>query len=354
MEQAPGTTNATIASGSRTATSAAGTTVTPAKVTPPSSGSTAGPTAIPSKGHPESAYDAVTLERGVTHDSGFTNWANSAQKSSGQANSQAVAAGARTMALAPALVSSACAKDPTLRILGASPPNVAFTEGSQYTIWGCSFGSAPPTKALIRPIRGSAQPVASQAPQSQTTETFPAWMRGASWWGAEAFTIKSWSDNSIVVTLPVYLFLRPDNPPGPVTLHVQTPGQGTSKSGFQYKPAPAVVPSGDPRCAQDPKFRILSVSPNVLTNGLPTFSNRVYYTFSGCSFGATSGTVSISGTTQTSGGAIYFEAQFDVLFWNNNFVYGRFDQGIAKGTGDLVLIRSDGRQIDVKVAGAFF
>ncbi len=33
----------------------------------------------PAKGHGQTQYDAVTLQRGVTHDTGFENWANSAQ-----------------------------------------------------------------------------------------------------------------------------------------------------------------------------------------------------------------------------------------------------------------------------------
>src|SRR6185437_333707 len=39
-----------------------------------------GPTPIPSKAPGRNEYEAVTLERGVTHDPGFANWANSAQQ----------------------------------------------------------------------------------------------------------------------------------------------------------------------------------------------------------------------------------------------------------------------------------
>ncbi|HLJ40521.1 MAG TPA: hypothetical protein VKT50_03435 [Candidatus Acidoferrales bacterium] len=38
------------------------------------------PATIPSKGNGRTEYEAVTLERGVTHDPGFANWANSAQQ----------------------------------------------------------------------------------------------------------------------------------------------------------------------------------------------------------------------------------------------------------------------------------
>jgi len=44
---------------------------------PPATNPSATPTSIPSKGHQRNEYEAITAQRGVTHDSNFGNWANS-------------------------------------------------------------------------------------------------------------------------------------------------------------------------------------------------------------------------------------------------------------------------------------
>lgn len=62
-------------------------------------------------------YDAITTDRGVTHDTKFQQWANTS--------------------------ATACAKDPTFRILKVTGLSnrlgvVFVPSGGQYTIWGCS------------------------------------------------------------------------------------------------------------------------------------------------------------------------------------------------------------------------
>jgi len=129
---------------------AAGAPVAPASITTPNGGSQTGPAPIPSKGQGHSAYEAVTVQRGATSDPNFTKWTNSSQEPQSRENSQLLAAGARTTALTPALVAAACAKDPSLRILGISGSSepITFVSGHTYTIWGCSFGSENPNNAV--------------------------------------------------------------------------------------------------------------------------------------------------------------------------------------------------------------
>lgn len=79
--QTPGATSANPASGERTTMSAAGATVTRAALTPTNGGSQPGAAPVPSKGHEHNAYDAVTVQRGVTNDPNFTKWAHSTQDS---------------------------------------------------------------------------------------------------------------------------------------------------------------------------------------------------------------------------------------------------------------------------------
>lgn len=81
--QTPGATNASLASGARTTMPATGTSTTQAPLTPTNGGSQTGPPPIPSKGHEHNAYDAVTVQRGVTNDPKFTNWANSVEPPNG-------------------------------------------------------------------------------------------------------------------------------------------------------------------------------------------------------------------------------------------------------------------------------
>ena len=87
LAQTPGTTNATMASGNPAATPAARAVVTPANVTPPSGGSQAGPSPIPAKGDEHNAYEAVTVQRGVTSDPNFKKWTNSTHAPNGIAGS---------------------------------------------------------------------------------------------------------------------------------------------------------------------------------------------------------------------------------------------------------------------------
>ena len=79
--QTPEATSPTLAGGERTAMSAAGATASPAALTPANGGSQPGTAPIPPKGHEHNAYDAVTVQRGVTSDPNFTKWAHSAQDS---------------------------------------------------------------------------------------------------------------------------------------------------------------------------------------------------------------------------------------------------------------------------------
>ena len=85
LGQPAGTTNGTMADGSRATVSRNEAAVTANGVAPLNGGSKAQPAPVPSKGHEQNAYEAVTVERGVTQDPAFANWANSARTPNGVA-----------------------------------------------------------------------------------------------------------------------------------------------------------------------------------------------------------------------------------------------------------------------------
>lgn len=161
-------------------------------------GSNAGSSPIPSKGQGRTEYEPMTVERGVTQDKAFANWANSGHAPVAIQENPNV------------YVAQACAKDPSFRILlvSGAPDGKTLTVGPQYTIWGCSFGNMP---AVKRP----APPVTSRS-QNQT-RAYPSYYNVSLWTSQpfidiDAHTV-SWSDNAIVVTFPP----RPANHPGPST-----------------------------------------------------------------------------------------------------------------------------------------
>lgn len=147
MEQAPGTTNATMASGSRTATSAAGTAVTPGTGRPSNGGAQAGPSPIPAKGNEHNGYEAVTVQRGVTSDPNFTKWTNSANHNTLPANATNICL---NKAFIRAVNGNAVSQAPFAAgvvdggvIGGVFSSNVIFTPGKHYIISGCGFGTTP-------------------------------------------------------------------------------------------------------------------------------------------------------------------------------------------------------------------
>lgn len=169
-------------------------------------GSNAGPAPIPSKGQGRTEYEPMTVERGVTQDKAFANWANSGHAPVAIQENPNV------------YVAQACAKEPSFRILLVSgvPDGKTLTVGPQYTIWGCSFGNIP---AVKRP----APPVTSRS-QNQTG-AYPSYYNVSVWTSQPFIDIDartvSWSDNSIVVTFPN----RPANHPGPSTADAVLPSQ---------------------------------------------------------------------------------------------------------------------------------
>lgn len=169
-------------------------------------GSNAGSAPISSKGQGRTEYEPMTVERGVTQDKAFANWAKSGHAPVAIQENPNV------------YVAQACAKDPSFRILLVSGAldGKTLTVGPQYTIWGCSFGNMP---AVKRP----APPVTSRS-QNQTA-SYPSYYN-VSVWTSQPFIdidarIVSWSDNSIVVTFPS----RPANHPGPSTADAVLPSQ---------------------------------------------------------------------------------------------------------------------------------
>jgi len=221
----------------------------------------AAPTPVPSKGHGRTEYEPMTVERGVTHDTGFANWANSAQAldkgspstskakpamnvggtlgpsqtMSAQENASSattITQPARTVAVAVAVasqattsgsaprsanlmamgqvpsqvnlqVASACAKDPSFRILSISgiPDGKTMTLNHQYTIWGCSFGNPPLAKRPTPPVTSPSQNQAEVRPTNYAAAIYmsPAPSHIAMFIYAD---IQSWSDNSIIVAFP--------------------------------------------------------------------------------------------------------------------------------------------------------
>lgn len=189
--------------------------------------------ADPSKGQRRTDYEPVTVARGVTQDKAFANWANSGQapeKGSGpggQAGATAVAprdgvgAIATPMAIAEhanVYVAQACAKDSSFRILFVSGTSdgKTLTVGPQYTIRGCSFGSAPALKRAAPPVTSRSQSHTASYPSSYNVAV----------WTSQPFLIidaktASWSDNAIVVTFSS----RSANHAGPSTAGLVRPGQ---------------------------------------------------------------------------------------------------------------------------------
>src|SRR5579863_5690574 len=124
-----------------------------------------------------------------------------------QAGTTAVAPASAAMVRAPfasvnnaVIVASACAKDPTFRVLGVSGTTsggsggVTLTVEQQYTILGCSFGN-PPLVKRTTPV-SSPQSLAAQPNHYNVS----IWMTppNMSLLDVDA-SIQSWSDNAIVV-----------------------------------------------------------------------------------------------------------------------------------------------------------
>lgn len=356
--------------------SAAGATVTRAALTPTNGGSQPGAAPIPSKGHEKNAYEAVTTHRGTTNDPTFTNWANAGQQPHG-VNSQSVAEVARTTALTSAFVGLACAKDPSFRILGVSgaPDGITLTTGPQYTIWGCSFGNPPNSKTSLPSTSVSGQPAPMQ---SQAGEQSRAFIWTSNWlFYRMYFKVKSWTDNSIVITLPApaSVITRPTG----VSMHVsRADGQETSKDGFTYAPpppppppgwvkapaptqitGPAAAPSPNESCSQDDTFRIQSVVPDYPGYlGLPQIADLAVYTIFGCGFGSNQGSLYLSGGGSAWGG--YFSVKFHIQQWSDTYVVATFSVAEMQGfrteweqkdvPAVLTVYRSDKKSTVLKVS----
>ncbi|HEV2224874.1 MAG TPA: hypothetical protein VGR84_17920 [Candidatus Acidoferrales bacterium] len=204
--------------------------------------SNAGPAPAPSKGHGKNQYEAMTLDRGVTRDKAFSTWANSTQapgKGSPSTSGtnpainvggtgvstvsaprpvSSLAAMGRVPSQVNLQVASACAKDPSFRILFVSGTSdgKTLTVGPQYTVWGCSFGNMPAAKRPTPPV---------VSPSQSQTASYPSYYNVAVWTSQPFFEIDahiaSWSDNAIVVSFPP----RPANHPGPSTAGLVLPAQ---------------------------------------------------------------------------------------------------------------------------------
>ena len=208
-------------------------------------------------------------------------------------------------------VNFACAKDPTFRVLGinGSADGVTMVVGHQYTISGCSFGNVPNPKAP-KSVSSPAQITPSNLTPPQNTVAL-SFGDGANVWPPLA----SWSDNSIVVTIPY----APEGAPGtslPVKLTVVRPDkQFISKDGFKYQipgpapgPPPASVALAVQSCTQDNTFRITGVYPTYGSGPASELRADAYYTIAGCAFGTAGGK---SGVFFTGGYGPY-----------GNYVYG--------------------------------
>src|SRR5579863_2925700 len=189
-------------------------------------------------------------------------------------------------------VALACAKDPTFRILGinGSPDGVTMAIGHQYTILGCSFGNLPNAKAPK-----SANSPAEATPSNMTpprNTVLLSFGDGGNVWPP----LTSWSDNSVVVTIPY----APEGAAGtslPVNLTVvRLDNQSISKDGFKYQipgpppgPPAASVALAVQSCTQDNTFRIAGVYPTYGSGPASELRPDAYYTIAGCSFGTAGG-----------------------------------------------------------------
>ena len=173
-------------------------------------GSNSGPATVPSKAPRKDEYEAITLDRGVTQDKAFTNWARSAQVPTGiRANPNIY-------------VAQACTKDPSFRILfiSGTSDGKTLTVGPQYTIWGCAFGNMPAAKRAAPPVTSQSQNQKATYPSNYNV-AIRATPPSQPLIDVEANTIFSWSDNAVVVTFPA----RPTNHSGPSTAGIVLPVQ---------------------------------------------------------------------------------------------------------------------------------
>jgi hypothetical protein len=167
---------------------------------------TGSPTTTSSKVPGRSEYDAITLQRGVTQDPGFTNWVNSGQQPG--TTGSAPHAGSLTAARTPigiqanpnVYVAQACAKDSSYRVLfiSGTSDGKTLTVGPHYTLSGCSFGNPPLNKPPTPPVRRSSQIGPISAPSGYYVGF---WVSIKSQFTGLIYAdILSWSDNAIVVT----------------------------------------------------------------------------------------------------------------------------------------------------------
>lgn len=143
-------------------------------------------------------------------------------------------------------VAQACAANSAYRVLsisGLSGGN-SLDVGSQYTIYGCSFGNPPQVKSSTRPVRQSSQTGRVSPP---TGYYVGIWVSIKSQFTGLIYgQVQSWRDNAIVVTFPASLAVNDSGTslsgPAVATQLWLTRGDGQTtiygpEGGLYFKPA---------------------------------------------------------------------------------------------------------------------
>lgn len=255
--------------------------------TKPNGAPSGGPTPVPSKGNGRNEYDAVTLQRGVTRDPGFANWANS---SSGMpaAPRQTITDGTLNGGVGSASRSQVGASQTTsARGNVGSPlaqragtineaPNSAVGETALSPIaaqenpalWARSACAKDPTSRLLAVVNGTTGQVAYKKDSNLTLRSAaePTWADVFA--SGRQFTLLGCSFGNMPVG------------PGGLPLQAPAPGTAPSITSGKLNPAQSQIPrqgnwvaAGSGNCAAMVYFLIQSWNDNSIVISVPSNPN---------------------------------------------------------------------------------
>ena len=340
----------------------------------PPKGTGTGPATVPSKAPQRNEYDAVTLNRGVTQDPGFPNWAS--QKNSAPTPGAKPAANAGGTTGTSTRINSETKNADDLNPQ-PYPPKGTSTANNGTTSGGSSAQSREAEKQLRAQL--------AKAPVPGKVVRIAAKMDGASANAAMLAVLEKQRQTANIESAQMKLGIRPRTQSGMLEQQSQimsataggsaggmapqasvsqaaSPAQGSSNGGsgnggsgassgrissmasLSYARALII------ECANDPAMRIVSVSGSSYPATFTPIDQYNLYTIQGCSFGDQAPTNDQSPTdwVHIYGGNGSFYGKFAIRFWSDNEIDVSLDESIS-GFPDLddlnlVVKRADGKQ----------
>lgn len=341
----------------------------------PPKGTGTGPAAVPSKAPPRNQYDAVTLDRGVTRDPGFANWANEKGSPSTTGAKPAVNAGDMSGASTGTNTGAKTADDLNPQ---PYPPKGTSTANNGTTSGSASAQSREAEKQLRAQL--------AKAPVPAKVIRIAAKTGAASAHATMLAVLEKQRQVANIESAQMKLGIRPQTQSVVLSQQSQlmsatgggsaggmapqasvsqsaSPVQGSSNSGSGNggtgastgKISSSMASLSYARtliieCANDPTMRIVSVSGSSYPATFTPIDQYNLYTIRGCSFGEQAPTSDQSPTdwVHVYGGTGSFYGKFAIRFWSDNEIDVSLDESIS-GFPDLdnlnlVVKRADGKQ----------